>query len=119
MGKLIYKDDTYGYEYISNNGIKYSLYELTALGGEATSDICFIVNDCYCEIDDEVYKNGKVYPFSYMAVGWFYGATFIGDPEYEDEYIKEIERLINDYEKENPEIVELILKQIENRDDDE
>ncbi len=101
---LVFND---GYEYVSDNGIRYSLYELKTLGGRATPDICFIMNDQYCEIDEDVYKNGKTYKFGYEAVGWFYGASLIQDSDW-DEYVTVIEEMVDDYEKENPDIVELI-----------
>jgi hypothetical protein len=98
MSRLYKTDD--GYEYESDNGIKYSLYEGVSIEGKrkVSSDICYIVLDNYEDIDIEN-----------INVNWFFGATFIEEAE---EDIKEIiDGFVNDYEKSHPKIVKAIGKQ--------
>lgn len=101
MGKLVY-DDRNGYDYISDNGVKYDLLEGKSLGGKTTSDIIYI-HLGYNEglFENIIYKHNEISEF----VGWFYGASFVIDKEHQDEYIKYIDEMVKEYEEKYPEIV--------------
>lgn len=83
------KGTFHGDEFISKRGIKYSVYEGKTLDGNFTSDIVFIMNDCYEDAE---------------FVGWFYGATFLYKRD--QEFIDSLEYYINKYEDEHPEVIE-------------
>lgn len=106
MSKLIY-DETEGYNFISDNGIRYDLLEGMSLNGKSTSDIVYIhLNYDEDLFEDVIYLHDEIDEF----VGWFYGASMITEPEYHDEYREEymeyINQLVNAYEEKHPEIVE-------------
>lgn len=89
MGKLNYIDEKQGYEFISDKGIKYDLLEGYSLHGKCTSDIVFIV----IQYDEEL--NEKV---NDILAGYMYGATFVTECS---DSIKDIDYIVNRYEKEN------------------
>ena len=97
MGLIKHNDDYWEYE--SKNGLIYELYEGKTIGGdrEYTSDIVFIMLD-----------NSKVeYPEKYddrKIVNWFYGATNWNYKETEET----IQSFVDEYEEENPDIVEAL-----------
>lgn len=97
MGKLIY-DEREGYDFISDNGITYTLLEGKSLGGRTTSDILFIM----LGYDEPLFDSFEgIEEF----VGWFYGATLLLDMKYRDEYKEYIEEAVKRYEDNHPEIV--------------
>ena len=98
MGKLIY-DEINGYDYISDNGVKYDLLEGKSFGGETTSDILYI-NLSY---DEELFEN--ISGIDILA-GWFCGATYVAFHGHQGDSIEEIEEIVKDYEEKYPEIVE-------------
>lgn len=105
MGKII--DDTF----ISDNGIKYSLYEGESIDGSATSDICFIMLDNYPKIDEELFDGNK----EYELVGWFYGAF-----QYEDfinDFKDIVEGFVKKYEEKHTDIVNYITKGIKEKEE--
>ena len=66
MGKII-SDEKGEYSFLSDSGVKYSLYEGKTIGFNTTSDIVFVMNDNCIEISTEL-------------VGWVYGAFMINLP---------------------------------------
>lgn len=92
MGKMIH-DEREGYQYISDNGVEYFLFEGITLGGKATSDIVFMMADFNCEVFD---SNDDAF------VGWFFGASFTGD-DYNS--IDTLQSMADEYEKKNPKVV--------------
>lgn len=106
MGKIIDAD------FISDNGIKYSLYEGKSIDGSATSDICFIMLDDYSKIDDELFDGDK----EYELVGWFYGAF-----QYEDfinDFKNIVEGFVKKYEEKHTDIVNYLTKGIKEKEED-
>lgn len=102
MGKLIY-DERNGYDYISDNGVKYDLFEGKSLSGITTSDILYI----HLSYDEELFETvARFTSRSDELVGWFFGASFIGDEKYQDEYVEYVDDMVKDYEEKHPEIVE-------------
>lgn len=83
------KLDKEGYYYISRSGRTYELWEGVSIGSptQFTSDIIFItLYDLDLKIDS---------PF----VGFFYGASFMGESL--EEYDQIIEEMVNEYEERN------------------
>ena len=105
MAKII------GNTFISDNGIKYSLYEGTSINRNTTSDICFIMLDNYPKIDDELFDGDK----EYELVGWFYGAF-----QYEDfinDFKDIVEGFVKKYEEKHTDIVNYLTKGIKEKED--
>ena len=105
MGKIIDAD------FISDNGIKYSLYEGKAIDGFATSDICFIMLDDYPQIDEELFDGDR----EYELVGWFYGAFQYKD--FIDDYKAIIEGFVKKYEEKHTDIINYLTKGIKEKED--
>ena len=84
MSGLVHTPD--GWEYHSEKW-RYSLYEGTTIESQnsLSSDLLFIVDDCYLERDVEL-------------VGWLWGAAFIRDPQQRDEWKKNIAEQVEWYE---------------------
>lgn len=79
-----------GWEFHSDKR-RYSLYEGKCIDSKEalTSDILYIMDDLYSERNSEL-------------VGWMYGAGFITDPQFCEEWEKNIRELVELYEtKEN------------------
>jgi len=96
---LAYDDFKHEYEFISDNGIIYSLYEGLTIqkpvdaDNSFTSDIIFIVLDNYLEIDTKF-------------INMIYGAGCI-----EDETIQNnIKDCVDSFEKENPDLITKLQK---------
>jgi hypothetical protein len=90
MGKILC--DEYGYSYVSNSGVPYTLYKGVTIGNgsEYNSDIVFIM----VSVPDEA---GSREDF----VDWFYGADDIKHgPDY---IVKYIDDTVNEYEATHPE----------------
>ena len=98
MGRLIY-DKKEGYDFISDNGVRYNLLEGKSLGGKTTSDIVYIHLD-YDSVCLENVTNIDEF------VGWFYGATMVTDYRYREEFTEQIKTFTTKYEEKHPEIVE-------------
>lgn len=99
MGKIVYNDDK-SYQYVSDNGVVYELYEGVTLDKERSSDIVFImlsyVEELNVEPEDEY-------------VGFIYGNDFLTS-RYKEDYIKCIDRIVDDYEINHPEVVSYYVK---------
>lgn len=113
MEKLFQKNNLNGYQYISKNGIVYDLLEGKCLGGKASSDLVFIMlsYDNFGYADTKIYsdacdKFGDVNRF----VGWFYGAGFANNPEYNFDGV--LSRYVNDYEEKYANMLSFIKKQM-------
>ena len=98
MGKIIH-DELRGYEFISDRGIKYSLYEGKSIDRQATSDIVFIMCDTEAELDDVI---GNA---DYIYVGWFFGASCMKNDGFRIDAQNIINNMVNKYEGEHPEVV--------------
>ena len=98
MGKLIY-DKREGYDFISDNGVRYNLLEGKSLGGKTTSDIVYIHLDYDSDFLEKVTNIDEF-------VGWFYGATMVADYRYREEFTEQIKTFTTKYEEKHPEIVE-------------
>lgn len=86
----IFKDNEGDYTFMSDSGLKYSLYEGLTIndGTRHTSDIVFIVLDLY-----------DTHP---MFVDFWYGATLIDFSEpNRDDLLKDISARVNKWELEN------------------
>ena len=95
-------DNNDGMYYVSDKtGIIYDLEMGMSIGvsPKRTSDKCFIVSR---EMTEEEYKqwlNGDyTKELNERIVGWFYGATFLTDDEYKEEYVKIIKDYVDEYE---------------------
>lgn len=107
MYKIIF-DDRDGFTYISNNGIAYDLSEGFSLGGESTTDICFVTLS-------SVDYSGNSF------VGYMYGAAFLKDAlskkitgledELTEANMAPLHKMIANYEASHPEILELLRKE--------
>lgn len=75
-----------GWEYQSEKW-RYSLYEGETIEsqGAFSSDLLFIMDDCYLEREPEL-------------VGWLWGASFVRDPKQRGEWEKNIAEFVNRYE---------------------
>ena len=100
MGKIIFTDAQNGYEFESDRGIRYSLYEGRSIKGETTSDIVFVMLDKEMELDDIL---GDM---DYMFVGWFFGASVIADKSFIDSAIDILNRMTKEYEDKHPKVIE-------------
>ena len=103
MGKII------GSEFVSDNGIKYSLYEGESIIGNTTSDICFIMLDNYPDLDDVLFDGNK----EYELVGWFYGAFMYED--FINDFKDIIEEFVKKYEEKRTDIVNYLTKGIKEK----
>ena len=102
MGKII-TDEKGEYSFLSDSGVEYSLYEGESIGGNTTSDIVFVMNDKCIGINTEL-------------VGWIYGAfLIIGSEEVREDIQNNIDRMVQNYENNNPDLVAIWLKN-ENKD---
>lgn len=100
MGKIIYTGERNGYEYESDRGIKYSLYEGKSIKGETSSDVVFVMLDSAMELDEVL---GDM---DYMYVGWFFGAGVITDESFVNSAIDILDHITKEYEDKHPEVVE-------------
>ena len=95
---LVYNDNDKSYEYKSENGIIYSLYEgetITQLidsDEQKSSDIVFIVLDNYIDIPTQF-------------VNFVYGAEFLGKDKALEDTIK---TYVDQFEEKNKETIDLI-----------
>ena len=104
MSKLY--QGTENWVFVSDNGIKYSIYEGIGHGTqkETCSDIAFIMLDEYYDDDISTYY-----------IGFLYGAGLID----RDDYKNDIERLVNEFERCHSVIVQEIGKERPFVDDEE
>ena len=93
MGKLNYIDDIEGYRFISDKGYEYDLLEGMTFGGNATSDIIFVLLSFNEDLTEKV-------DTSYV---WhFYGATSaIEDQIQTGSTIKLLDKITKEYEERN------------------
>lgn len=111
MGKILH-DEKEGYSFVSDNNIIYDLLEGKSLGGSTTSDIVFIMLS-NANFDDDEYDNGTydefadTYGETNKYIAWFYGATYVNDKQFN--FLGECEHYVNDFEKENPEMIRFII----------
>lgn len=84
MNGLVHTTD--GWEFHSDKR-KYSLYEGTSIESQnnISSDLLFIMDDLYLDRDAEI-------------VGYLWGADFLRQPTYRDEWEKHIQELVERYE---------------------
>ena len=91
------------WDYVSENGITYELLEGSTIGGNTTytSDICFILLDDSDAEYSEMLGDERF-------VGFMYGATFLTDtnPDTRDEFTGYIKKIVDQYEKAHPDIIE-------------
>lgn len=98
MGKIIH-DEQNGYEFISDRGIKYSLYEGKSIDGNVTSDMVFVMCDTESDLDDAI---GNL---DYIYVGWFFGASCMKDDGFRIDAQNIINNMVNKYEDTHPQVV--------------
>ena len=111
MGKILH-DKKEGYSFVSDNNIIYDLLEGKSLGGSTTSDIVFVMlsnaNFNYDEYDNEVYDEfTDAYGEINKCAAWFYGAGFVDNEHFD--FLGNCERYVNDFEKENSEMIRFII----------
>jgi len=96
------KKNNDGYYFVSENtGKMYSLDMGGTIGlcPAKTSDRCFILSTGLTEEEYESWQKGdKNLEIKEKIVGWFYGATFLEDDNYRDEYVKTIKEFVDEYE---------------------
>ena len=98
------KRDKDGLYYVSDKtGRKYELDSGTCINAdkECSSDICYILDSGFTEKDYYRWMNDEIERTDdneERFVGFFYGALFLTDEKYKEEYTKVIEEIVNYYE---------------------
>lgn len=91
-----------GFYYVSDNtGKMYDLDMGVTIGLHPSkkSDRCFIVSTDLTEDEYEIWKMGTGdKEIKEEIVGWFYGATFLEDDKYKDDFINTIKEFVEEYE---------------------
>ena len=98
------KRDKDGLYYVSEKtGKKYDLDYGSCINADkpCTSDICYILDSGFTEVDYYRWLKGEIERTDdneEIFVGFFYGATFLAEEKYKEEYTNIIKEIVDYYE---------------------